>query len=255
MPSPHKPQGLNIMLPSRALEVNTTTTMAPSPMSWSTCTPQNAASTHWRTVVCPNPPAKHNYRRSSMTLDTADGTSSGGLRTPATQWPSPAGTPTGTPTAAQTPRAQLSFGFGDDCTFNSGRPQPSPTGSFGFSRRLDVHAVRTVGPTVSMGMRLQTITDASPKKMNASGYTSGLSDMDVSMEASQDMVTPSPDHDKRQAMLKKNEMSPSPVELPKSGLFGPDSPNGKPYAMSRSEQFRCPIRTPQMQNLARSTTQ
>jgi len=207
--------------------------------------------------------------------------------TPATQWPTPVGTPMSTPTAVQTPISRLSFGFSDDSNFLGGRPQqlaqPSPTGSFGFPRRLDVATVRAAGPTGSMSMRLQTISDASPIKMisptgrrlsqdaslNASGYTLGVSDLDLSMEATQDMVTPSPDHDKRQNMLKKNEMSPSPVELPKGGLFGPDSPNEKPYTICKSEPFRMtphsddpilksvrgPLRTTQMQNMTKAMTQ
>jgi len=63
--------------------------------------------------------------------------------------------------------------------------------------------------------------------------------MDVSMEVTEDMVTPSPDHDKRLRVINQNSMTASPVELPQSGLFGPLSPDDKPYAMSRSEQFRC----------------
>mmetsp|Transcript_17384 Transcript_17384/g.32736 ORF Transcript_17384/g.32736 Transcript_17384/m.32736 type:complete len:245 (-) Transcript_17384:211-945(-) len=85
------------------LVVNTTgPSPMPSPMSRPLFTPSNAATTHWRTVVCPHPPVKTLKRRpASLTaLGAAEDTppSSGGLMTPANLWPTPRGTPAGTPT-------------------------------------------------------------------------------------------------------------------------------------------------------------
>lgn len=225
IPSPKKTKQVSIMLPPRALEANQLTSMAPSPMSRPTVTPQNAASTQWRTVVCPHPPMKHCFRRPS-TIDTMDtDSSSGGLCTPANLWPTPNGTPMGTPTATATPKI---LGFGELTLAPKQLPPQSPSA---FTRAITMAEAQNL----QWATRLQTITDISPKKkMTAAGYpvaARGACDMDVSMEATEDMETPSPDKNRR--ML----MQASPMQFQSS--LGPATPEEKPFMMHRSEQFRC----------------
>lgn len=220
IPSPKKTKQL--WLPARALEVNTGSfpTATPSPMSRPVITPQNAASTHWRTVVCPKPPMKHCFRRPSIDVMADDSSSSGGLCTPANLWPTPHGTPMGTPTAAATPK-NISLGFGE-LTQQCLTQPPSA-----FARAVADAQVQQN----QWAARLQTISDTSPSRRGkAFGYPSGGGDMDVSMEVTEDMVTPSPNMDR---MVK------SPMAMEWSSSLGPATPDDKPAMMCRSEQFRC----------------
>lgn len=75
-----------ILLPQQALDGHSNSAGYATPRS-AVCTPHNAKSTQWRTLVCPHPPVKMHP------------SSAGGLTSPANNWPTPAATPVGTPRA------------------------------------------------------------------------------------------------------------------------------------------------------------
>jgi hypothetical protein len=146
------------------------------------CTPSNAASTQWRTVTCPRPPSKNYFKED-------DGSSSGGLVTPANLWPSPNGTPLGTPTTA-------AIGFGFSAADISAAASTSPILksaqlSPGLGRPALMRAYSdSAFSQVFRSARLQTISDNSPN--NSNQEWAGNASLDFSFEAAEEMATPSP---------------------------------------------------------------
>jgi len=115
----------------------------------SLCTPQNVATTTWRTAVCPKPPEKTRRAPTSRSPTT----SSSGLRTPVTLWPTPHGSPMGfsvmTPRCVffgDTPTGPLTRKMSGDGFALSPRALDTPTGPLTRKMSQDVSSVspRTV---------------------------------------------------------------------------------------------------------------
>eukprot|EP00450_Noctiluca_scintillans_P012993 CAMPEP_0194506604 /NCGR_PEP_ID=MMETSP0253-20130528/35074_1 /TAXON_ID=2966 /ORGANISM="Noctiluca scintillans" /LENGTH=219 /DNA_ID=CAMNT_0039349361 /DNA_START=1 /DNA_END=660 /DNA_ORIENTATION=+ len=120
----------------------------PSPSVKSMCTPQNVASTAWRTTVCPQPPQKP--RRVAHPTSQSPTSSSSGPRTPATMWPTPHGTPMGfsvmTPKRVffvDTPTGPLTRKISEDNFALSPRAREIPTRHHSRSISSDSASVST----------------------------------------------------------------------------------------------------------------
>lgn len=251
MSSPRKMKQATIMLPKKAIEGNSTLpTPTPSPMSRPLCTPSNAATTHWRTVVCPHAPDKYPrgfFRKNDDVPSDFSETSSGDPKTPANLvppanlWPSPAGTPT----AAATPSARtFGFGFGIAdaeayCRVAGYGPAslahpPAVADSFGALSAVIGSAAfpeprqpqcmlapqpqsHPVTVTRSVSEPAAFLEEQPALKRLHSPTSKDDTHLDVSMEAAEDLATPSPDNFKRE-----ERMALSPLLLQSQGPITPE---------------------------------
>lgn len=222
IPSPKKLKQGALMLPRLALDSNISMLATPTPSPMAIATPQNVATTHWRTVVCPHPPMKHHFYRKQNNEMSDDSSSNGGLVTPANLWPSPCGTPMGTPTAATS-----AFGFG----YGTPTVAPANVGFGGFQDMPMASPVGSQGPALfrstspfNAQARMQTLSEGSPIRGDA-----GMTAMDTSMEVGEDMITPSPDKRAVQRMA----VSPLQDLQNSTGPATPDATvfRGNPFGM------------------------
>lgn len=102
VPSPYKEdkrvsRGLpSLMLPDAAFQSSQYAALGTpilSPLGQPIRTPVNAATTTWRTQLCPNPPVKRVGLQKSMSIDSTPASTPKSLPTPANLWPSPGVSP------------------------------------------------------------------------------------------------------------------------------------------------------------------
>lgn len=219
-------------------------TPTPSPMSRPMCTPSNAATTAWRTTVCPHPPTKHGfYRGSSTSWDAGDetpGSTPMGLLPPSTLWPTPTSTPMGSPKACSTPLgfgfpatlgtpsgATASAGFGAFLGEQPSSPSKSPQLQVATPSPVVLCRTRSDPSALQRGTRLQTISDSSPtlKDDSFSVFADSGYPMDRSMEAasSEEFATPSPDKLRRDQRMATSASPPRGVRLARGGPMVQDS--------------------------------